>query len=118
MASALYNADTRCFSRRRVYSKIKNADSRQFAERRVLAVVGHWIRGELLPELFLGNHFANAGRTFLENHGLAVRAARLDMGCQRQPSDGREQEDGARTGSHEIGVSNSISLSKTGPPSS
>jgi hypothetical protein len=118
MTSALYNADTRCFSRRGVYSKIKNADSRQFAQHRVLAVVRRWIPGEVLSQLFLGNHFANTGRAFLENHGLVVRAARLDMCCQREPPDGREHEDGARTGSHQTGVSISIYLSKAGPPSS
>src|SRR3954447_3832922 len=105
MTSALYNADTRCFSRRRVYSKIKNADSRQFAQHRILAVVRRWIPGEVLSELFLGNHFANTGRAFLENHGLVVRAARLDMCCEREPHDGREEEDGAKTGSHQTGVS-------------
>lgn len=105
MTSTLYNADTRCFSRRGVYSKIKNADSRQFAQHRVLAVVRRWIPGEVLAELFLGNHFANTRRAFLENHGLVVRAARLDMCCEREPPDGREDEDGERTGSHHAGVS-------------
>ena len=118
MTSALYNADTRCFSRRRVYSKIKNADSRQFAQHRVLEVVRPWTPGEVLAELFLGNHFANTGRAFLENHGLVVRAAGLDMCCEREPPDGREDEDGARTGSHQTGVSISIYLSTTGPPPS
>jgi hypothetical protein len=118
MTSALYNADTRCFSRRRVYSKIKNPDSRQFAQHLVVAVVSRWIRDEVLAELFLGNHFANTGRAFLENHGLVVRAARLDMCCQREPRDGREDEDGASTGSHQTDVSISHLFVKAGPPPS
>ena len=114
MTSALYNADTRCFSGRRVYSKIKNADSRQFDQLRVLAVVSHWIPDEVLAELFLGNHFANTGRAFLENHGLVVRPAGLDMCCEREPPDGREDEDGARAGSHQTDVSISHLFVKAG----
>src|SRR3954447_26281953 len=118
MTSALYNADTRCFARRRVYSKIKNADSRQFAQHGILAVVRRWIQGEVFSELFLGNHFADTGRAFLENHGLVVRAARLDMCCEREPPDGHDDEHGAGTGIHQTGVSIPIYLSKTGPPPS
>src|SRR6185437_12900358 len=105
MTSALYNADTRCFSGRRVYSKIKNALSRQFAQHRVLPVIRRWIEVEVLAQLFLRNHFTNTWRAFLENHGLVVCAARLDMCCQREPPDGGEDEDRARTGSHQTGVS-------------